>query len=374
MSLDERARTATDDLLGIAQPDIAAMLDDLERRRRRGATPKIAGTVAALALALGGWAVLQGVQSSPPRPASPTQVINGALVTVHVRKAFAVDGTVARLPEDAAPFAGLQFTSDGSKLIYSARGGRVVSKNVNDGEERVLTTCPGVSNDNCAFALSPDEQHLALVTYRGAEGTLRIIDLGSGATELVKGVTGFGDPAWSPDGEQVAYFNADGLRVMAFDGSGDRRLVEFEPGLSAGYGRPSWSPDGSHLSVLSGEQVPLAASVTERSGVESVTRYRLLVIEVDTAEITDLGEVGTCLCLGVTAPHQAWSPDGQWIAVSTVESDMVMRNPARVSTGGVYLLRPDGSDRRRLSMEEVANLAWQPRPRDSEPEGAGTSP
>ena len=105
-----------------------------------------------------------------------------------------------------------------------------------------------------------------------------------------------------------------------------------------------------------------------------MTRYNLLVVEVDTGEITDLGEVGTCVCLGVTAPHQAWSPDGHWIAVSTVDSDNVMRNPGGVKTGGVYLVRPDGSGRRLLSNAEVANLAWQPLTTGSETTGAGTSP
>jgi WD40 repeat protein len=374
MSLDERARTASDDLLRTTRPsDIAAMLDDLKRRRRRGAITRIAGTVGTVVIVLGGWAVLQGGQPSPPPPAS-THVSNGALVTVHVRDAFAIDGTVDHLPTDALPFAELQFTSDGSELIYSARGGRIVAKDVNDGAERVLTTCASVPGNFCAFALSPDERRLVLVTWSRAEATLEILDLVSGASELVKEVTGLVNPAWSPDGKQVAYINADGLRVMASDGSHDRRIVEFEPMTSAGYGRPSWSPDGSHLSVLSGEQFALPPDVTEKSGVDSVTRYSLLVVEVDTGEITNLGEVGTCMCRGVTPPHQAWSPDGQWIAVSTVDSDNVMRNPGTVKTGGVYLVRPDGSDRRLLSNAEVGNLAWQPLTSGSEPKPAGTSP
>jgi len=375
MSLDERARTASDDLLRTTLPsDIAAMLDDLKRRRRRGAITRIAGTVGAVAAVLGGWAILQAGQPSPPPPASSTRVSNGALVTVHVRDAFAIDGTVDHLPTDALPFAELQFSSDGSELIYSARGGRIVAKDVTDGGERVLTTCASVPGDYCAFALSPDGRQLALVTWNRAEATLEILDLASGASQVIKEVTGLGNPAWSPDGEQVAYINADGLHVMASDGSHDRRIVEFEPETSAGYGRPSWSPDGSHLSVLSGEQIALPPEVTEKSGFDSVTRYSLLVVEVDTRKITDLGEVGTCLCRGVTRPHQAWSPDGQWIAVSTVDSNSVMRNPATVRTGGVYLVSPDGSDRRLISSAEVANLAWQPLTNGSEPNRAETSP
>jgi hypothetical protein len=377
MSLDERARTASDDLLRTTRPpDIAAMLEDLKRRRRRGTITRIAGTASVVTL-VGGLVVLEGGQPSPTPPATSTGVSNGALITVHGGDAFAVDGTVEHLPTDAMPFAELQFTSDGTELIYSARGGRIVAKDVNDGAERVLTTCAGVPvdpEDYCAFALSPDERQLVLVPSSKDEAPLEILDVASGALQIVKEVPVFGSPAWSPDGEQVAYIAADGLHVMAFDGSRDRRIVEFEAQISAAYGRPSWSPDGSHLSVLSGEQVMLPSDVTEKSGVDAVTRYSLLVVEVDTGEITDLGEVGTCVCLGVTPPHQAWSPDGQWIAVSTVDSNNVMRNPGGVEPGGVYLVRPDGSDRRLLSNVEVANLAWQPLTTGSETTGAGTSP
>ena len=59
-------------------------------------------------------------------------------------------------------------------------------------------------------------------------------------------------PAWSPDGDHLAFSSdRDGdlaIYVMAADGSGVRPLT-----VTDGYadGQPAWSPDGRHLAFFS---------------------------------------------------------------------------------------------------------------------------
>lgn len=65
------------------------------------------------------------------------------------------------------------------------------------------------------------------------------------------------DPAWSPDGEGVAYYHYDdlrqpGIRLIRLDGGEDHQMTTFEPGLD--FFRPhfwapvpAWSPEGKRL-------------------------------------------------------------------------------------------------------------------------------
>ena len=74
---------------------------------------------------------------------------------------------------------------------------------------------------------------------------------------------------------------------------------------------------------------------------------------IDGSQPTRIYESGCCKD-GFGAP--SWSPDGEWIAFGLSMPD----EPART---GTYLIRPDGSDLRRVS-PEMLDPVWQPIPRD----------
>jgi Tol biopolymer transport system component len=63
------------------------------------------------------------------------------------------------------------------------------------------------------------------------------------------------DPAWSPDGQQIAFRRGGGSNADIFlmnpDGSGERPLVT-DTGPDSD---PTWSPDGSRIAFVSGRSL-----------------------------------------------------------------------------------------------------------------------
>lgn len=141
---------------------------------------------------------------------------------------------------------------------------------------------------------------------------------GTGEKELSD--SGWG-AVWSPDGRQIAFAYNDGLFVMNADGSARRQLA---PGNTQNPAPgPSWSPDGQRLLWQSGSHY---ADPT------------LLAINID----------------GKTPPRQlgpgsdgVWSPNGHHIAFTLSSS--------------IYIMRADGSERRRLTMgTQDSGQRWSP--------------
>ena len=194
-----------------------------------------------------------------------------------------------------------RWAPDGSSLAFlSDRGGEDATTQVwllpaGAGEARKLTDFPAGIED---YAWSPDGTRLAIIArdperpvgeakpksappividrywfkedgigyLGGRRQHLHVFDLATGKSELL--TPGAHDeylPAWSPDGQRIAYVtkrgedpdrhsNWDIYVIEARAGATERRLTSFEGGdlIPDLESRPAWSPDGMRIAYLQG--------------------------------------------------------------------------------------------------------------------------
>ena len=162
--------------------------------------------------------------------------------------------------------------------------------------------------------------------WASSEADIYLINVdGSGVRRLTDSPRLDGFPAWSSDGERLAFSSArDGgqseMYVMDADGSGQRRLTH-TPETESFF---SWSPDG--------ERIAYTAYFGDRP--------YLAVMNADGSEQRRLGDASLIRRLmGTTAKEEqpVWSPDGQKIAFSSEDE------------GEIYAMKADGSGRTRLT-------------------------
>ena len=151
----------------------------------------------------------------------------------------------------------------------------------------------------------------------------------SSATEL--------DPAFSPDGDRIAYARSlhpggrQDLYVMNADGQGGFRLTA----TTLAERQPAWSPDGTRIAFV--------ARVAAGAG------FRLFVMNAD-------GSGPTQIATGSSDTDDfapAWSPDGSSIAFASTRA------------GGfpeIYTVAPDGTGLRRVTDNQQidGSPTWSP--------------
>ena len=221
---------------------------------------------------------------------------------------------------------------DGSRIVYSTCALSGGSEQGDESDRRVSNYEIFVSNSDGTNAerltkstysgvlpaWSPDGQSIAFISdgsprhQRGSIGLLTIYRLATGSSIEVALPTGTSVAlqrlSWSPDSEHIAFVVSEGelprsraAYVVGADGSGLSRVSDAASG-------PAWSPDGTRLAILvpGDEENALALYTFETDGSSPV-------------EIEHGFPFASYRIAGGWAGNLSWSPEGSAILFENVE-------------------------------------------------------
>ena len=226
--------------------------------------------------------------------------------------AWSPDGTKLVLSNYECHFVGWDFDT-------SCTGGLVVM----DPETRTTTV---LRNDSVGVepAWSPDGNFMAF--DRSDENYARLYVAGLDGSPPVRldppGVYAVSNPAWSPDSKSIAFqctmsYGDLEICVINRDGTGFKRLTTNRDTDDS----PAWSPDGSTIAFMT---VPLDQEATIALMTPSGTNVKLLTAGFD----------------------PAWSPNGSRLVFA--------------GNGGLFTIGSDGSNRKQITTGRHRAPTWRP--------------
>jgi Tol biopolymer transport system component len=239
----------------------------------------------------------------------------------------------------------------GSEIVYSVLredGGSDLWRMDRDGnQQRLLLACPDAACLDPAW--SPDGRQLAYERrdiWAGAPnldpkaGRIWLFDLEKGQGHpLFDYDVPLHSPVWAPEGGRLSYVSPvlPGLEVY------DLRTDELQQFGSEWGATPVWSPDGTQLvapELLLGDEALVV---------------RLMRIDLAEGEAVDISGDEEM----VKDVDPAWSPLGGWIAFGRQFLDEKQWTPGRQ----IWLTRPDGSEAYSLLTEPMSDqfaFSWRP--------------
>ena len=239
-------------------------------------------------------------------------------------------------PYAAAP-ANYAYADDGT-LVFVRRTGSGGLYRLSwvdlEGHEEVVDIPAG---DYGAPRLSPDGTQVALAVGDSEGSDIWSADLARGLLSRISANAAIDDlPLWTPDGQRLVFTSlrdgTRGLYARAADGTGEvERLVTFEgPGQLVAH---DWSPD--ERTLLFAVVQPVNQANIGLLSMEGDHDWELLL---DDPVVAEFGP--------------ALSPDGQWIAYVTTETDVRFE---------VYVQRfPDLGEKQQISINGGLEPRWSP--------------
>ena len=202
-----------------------------------------------------------------------------------------------------------------------------------------LVPLPNVPGGDYDPSWSPDGTQVAFTSLRksGVPG-IYILNLHDYAVKsLVEDETrAISQPAWSPNGKELAYVNSDN-RVWVMDGNGENRRSLIIGGGDYKISAPAWSPDGSVviytrtvLSDTTGATILMAVPYSETGAIP---------VEVPNSQlVTDV----------------SYSLDGYWLLFTSWFS----------GNHDIYTMRANGIDRQPIGVDPSYDFdpVWRPHP------------
>jgi Tol biopolymer transport system component len=250
-------------------------------------------------------------------------------------------GTPERLTQTGGKVFDFAISRDSEQIIYSAvneqggmdlwimpttagptaAGARLL---VNCGADRC--TVPAWSPDGQRVAFSREEVGLAPGAPHGPPRVWTVAVAAGTAAALYQDsqVLGYG-PAWSPDGQRLAFFDgsAGGIRVLEIETSEEMVLSSWM-GLVG-----SFSPDSQQMYF------------NDVRMLENQVSSALYLADFNTGDVSvPFGENAPWSDYGVPA----WTPDGQWLALS-------LRDDSDSPGKQMWLMRPNGAEARAITSD-----------------------
>jgi uncharacterized protein YjdB len=230
---------------------------------------------------------------------------------------------------------GMHWSTSAADIVANVGGGRV--RAVRAGSAEISVRVQGITAT--ATVEVRTDYGYELVYDRGAGQVFDsfVLDIGQPGAQPVQILGGdgiAGRPTPSPDGTRIAFACRDAALQLAIcianrDG-GDRRMLSAPDGEA--YVSPSWSPDGTRLAYT--------RFIRRTSSTEN-DRFEVWVMNADFS-----GRVALTAGMPGAQRSPAWSPR---LADGTERIAFVQDLHFTNGNNHIWVMRPDGSDRRQLT-------------------------